>query len=715
MKVRIGIDVGGTFTDAVAINGDTYELIGYLKIPTTHTSKEGVAAGIVNAVRMIMEKYEISPDDVVFIAHGTTQATNALLEGDVAHVGIVGCGNGLEGKKASNDTNIGNIELAKGKFLYTEHEFVDTSKSSVTSDIVKAISSLLNRKCEVIVASGAFSVDDPSKELAIMEECKKMELPSTGSHEISKLYGLKIRTQTAAINASILPKMIETADMTNLSVKKADIKAPLMIMRCDGGVMDVNEVKKRPVLTMLSGPAAGVAGALMYEKISNGIFLEVGGTSTDMSAIKDGQVMIKYAQVGGHKTYVNSLDVRTVGIAGGSMIRLDSKGVVDVGPRSAHIANLPYACFTKDRKLDDAKLRLFCPKEGDPEDYAAFDCEDGFSYTLTVSCAANYLNYVDENCYSRGDRQQAEAALKIAGEYCNMTAEQLAREIMDKAVQRVVEVVEGLIRDYGIEKSFCVLVGGGGGAASVVPYTAEKMGIKHKIARNAEVISPIGVALAMVRDMVERVVLNPTDDDILRIRQEAYNSAVNSGANPDTISVQVEIDTSKNVVRAIATGATQLRTKEIAAKPLTEDEIIEKGKESFGDDISEVKILKSTGQLYVVQGLKMQKSFFGLFTKKEYPVRIIDNEGVVRLQKKSGYAVELRSHKRKDDLGFAIEHMTTYSDGGEEIPDVYILFGKQMKAFTGLITKNQVLSLADVELKMIGEDEKVIAFVTGRK
>src|SRR4028118_2344427 len=125
-KVRVGIDVGGTFTDVVVVDHETREVVSQLKVPTTHSAKEGVALGIINAIERALSELDVSPADVIFIAHSTTQATNALLEGDVARVGIIGVGSGLEGWKAKFDTNVPPIELAPNRFLQTEHRFVSS-------------------------------------------------------------------------------------------------------------------------------------------------------------------------------------------------------------------------------------------------------------------------------------------------------------------------------------------------------------------------------------------------------------------------------------------------------------------------------------------------------------------------------------------------------------------------------------------------------------
>ena len=153
-KVRIGIDVGGTFTDAVVIDNDTYEIIAKKKIPTTHDAVGGVATGIVNIINEILQDNNISPLDVNFIAHGTTQATNALLEGDVAKVGVLGMGTGIDSSTAKSGTHTEDIELAQGKFLKVYNRFVDSKKLNEAL-IEQSIEELKSEGAEVIVASEA--------------------------------------------------------------------------------------------------------------------------------------------------------------------------------------------------------------------------------------------------------------------------------------------------------------------------------------------------------------------------------------------------------------------------------------------------------------------------------------------------------------------------------------------------------------------------------
>ncbi|MBN1512401.1 MAG: hydantoinase, partial [Phycisphaerae bacterium] len=159
-KIRIGIDVGGTFTHAVAVDAATLRLVGRSKVPTTHTAAEGVARGVVDSLLALLKQCGVVPDEVMLIAHSTTQATNALLEGDVATVGIVGMARGAGTWLARRQTAIRPIPLAPGRFLHTHHEFIHSDR--VTEQTVHAaIDALVRKGAEVIVAAEAFSVDDP--------------------------------------------------------------------------------------------------------------------------------------------------------------------------------------------------------------------------------------------------------------------------------------------------------------------------------------------------------------------------------------------------------------------------------------------------------------------------------------------------------------------------------------------------------------------------
>ncbi|MDH3582140.1 MAG: hypothetical protein OEM91_16140, partial [Hyphomicrobiales bacterium] len=367
---RIGIDVGGTFTKAVLIDNATSVIVGRYSVLTTHDDERGVAAGVVEVFQQVLGRSSVNPKDVVFIAHSTTQATNALLEGDIAKVGVIGLAGQAAAALAEPQVSIAPFDIADGRRLQTGNKFL--LLEGLQDDAVTAvIDDLRSEGCEVLVVSSAFGVDDTSSEERVRKLGNDVDLLTTCGHEITRLYGLTKRTKTAVINASILPMMDATATLTEASVKEAGIDAPLMIMRGDGGVMDIREMRRRPALTTLSGPAASVAGALMHLRVSDGIYFEVGGTSTNVGVIRDGRPTITYARIGGHETFINSLDVRVLGIAGGSLLRVRDGKIVDVGPRSAHIAGLGYAAFADPGEIVDPRLELFEPKQGEGADHVA--------------------------------------------------------------------------------------------------------------------------------------------------------------------------------------------------------------------------------------------------------------------------------------------------------------------------------------------------------
>lgn len=703
-RVRIGIDVGGTFTDAVAIDDATQEIIAKAKRPTTHDAKEGVAEGIIEILRDILTENNIAPEEVVFIAHGTTQATNALLEGDVAKVGVIGMGSGFFAGRAASDTDVGDITLAPGKYLRTAHAFIETDEAEpMRAEISRRIDELAEKGAAVIVASEAFGVDHPESERLVMELAGEKGLPSTGGHEVSHLYGLKVRTRTAVINGSLIPRMMETADMTEECVKRINIGAPLMIMRCDGGVMTADEVRRRPILTMLSGLAAGVAGALMYEKLSNGIFLEAGGTSTDISAVRDGRVMVRSGELGGHKMYLRSLDVRTLGVAGGSMIRVENGKITDAGPRSAHIAGLPYEVFSP--KLKNPRLVLISPCGDDEPVFAAAEGADGRRVSLTLAGAANLLGSVPDGDYAGGDREAALAAWRVLGDAMGISAEEAAKQAMDIAASKVRAIVDALVQDYEIPKDAVMLAGGGGSAGVIVPYLGKVMGVPWREVKNAPIISTIGVAMAMVTESVERTVVQPKGEDVKSIRREAIERVMKSGAKEETVEVSVEVDQKANILRAVATGVAELRQGRESGTLPSRAELLETAAKSIGVPSEQVQEIAALGRWHIFDGIRSTKTFG--FENYHHAVRVIDRDGVVRLQREGIGAVLSTKGKLQESLDILLEETTEYGTVGDQMPSLFAYYGEKQLDLSGLATREQVDEVLDMEMDGREKDEPV--------
>ncbi len=702
---RIGIDVGGTFTKAVLIDNAGFEVIGRYSVMTTHSHARGVAAGVVEVFRNVLERSQVNPQDVVFLAHSTTQATNALLEGDVAAVGVIGMASRVESVLARGQSNVKDIELAPGRFLRPSHRFITTDRLDEAL-VRQTLEALRDEGAQVVVASSAFGVDDQSAEELVMRVATELGLAVTGGHEITKLYGLTTRTRTAVINASILPKMIGTANMTEQAVREAGISAPLMIMRGDGGVMDVQEMRRRPVVTMLSGPAASVAGALMYLRVSDGIYFEVGGTSTNIGVIRNGRPTVKHARVGGHDTYVNSLDVRVIGIAGGSMVRVRGNDIHDVGPRSAHIAGLHYAAFARPEDIIEPQIELFRPKDGDPDDYLAIRCLNGERYALTTTCAANILGYAKPGWHAHGNVESARRAFAPLAQRMGSTVEEAARRVLVKAASKVTGVVEDLVREYKLDRDQAVLIGEGGGAASLIPFVAETMKLDFKISQDAEVISSIGVALALVRETIERVIPNPGPEDLQGIKREAFDAAVRLGAAPENVEVTIEVDAQTQRVRAIAMGASEMRAQDMR-KQVSEEEAADIAATSMGLTAENVKLAGATADVRVFQA-QVNERKWRIFTTRRSPVRAVDREGVIRIQRSDGVVTQASASDGLQQLRSLWESVTIYNGDSVIAPDMFVVAGRRIVDLCGITALDQAVAISRSELEGLPPEAPVV-------
>jgi N-methylhydantoinase A/oxoprolinase/acetone carboxylase beta subunit len=414
------------------------------------------------------------------------------------------------------------------------------------------------------------------------------------------------------------------------------------------------------------------------------------------------------ARIGKHRTMLRTLDVRTVAIAGGSLPRFDARArgesaLREVGPRSAHIAGLRYASFTPPEALAGASLSFTKPQAQDPDDYAVLTLYDGTRAAITPTCAANVLGLVPESAFARGDARSARIAFELVAAHFATEPEALARAILTRCTERLRAVIAELVDDYALDARSVELIGGGGGAAAIVPFVAQSLGYEHRIARDAEVISPIGVALALARDVVERTIVNPTPEQIVRVRREAFERVVAAGAAPAFIEVVIEIDTRRNLVRATASGATAA-TAQSARAEAGEGERRAAVARAAHASVGEVVCVAQAGLLEacIVRRRNVDD------------VYIVDGSGVVRLVAPNAFVCRCGVAGLEAVLRRVLDDATSFGDVGRALPDVHLAYGSRVADLGALAEADHVIALATEELRGLEPATPVLIIASHR-
>lgn len=324
IKIGLGIDAGGTYTDAVIYDLDNNITICKAKALTTRWD---FTVGIKEAIENL-DGYYLPLIELVSLS--TTLATNAIVENEGQKVGLL-----LMPPYGHDVTK--NIAYHPKAIIQGQLEISGEEITPINPDEVKAITAQMIEKHHVtaFAVSGYAGSINPEHELNI----KKIIQDETGlfvscGHELSDTLNFQTRAVTAMLNARIIPRLASLLIDLEKVLDRYNISAPVVVVKVDGTLISADMAKRRPVETILSGPAASVAGARHLTGLDDAIVVDMGGTTTDTAAISEGLVRLNEhgSMVGGHRTHVKALDIRTVGLGGDSLI-LYEKGKFKIGPK----------------------------------------------------------------------------------------------------------------------------------------------------------------------------------------------------------------------------------------------------------------------------------------------------------------------------------------------------------------------------------------------
>ena len=333
MAILLGVDTGGTYTDAVLIRNEQDVLASAKALTTRHDLAQGVGA----AVRAVLQQACIAPDSIAMASLSTTLATNALVEGQGGRVALICIGfaeRDVQSHELSDALKGDPVCMLNGGHVHDGSEaapldesallaFLDTHKNDVSGFAVAA----------------QFATRNPAHEQRAMGIIREVTgRPVSASHQLSAKLGGPKRALTALLNARLIGMIDSLIGRAQDVLREIGVLAPMMVVRGDGALMSAAQARARPIETILSGPAASIVGARWLTGAENALVSDIGGTTTDVAMLRNGRPAIdpQGARVGPYRTMVEAVAMRTTGLGGDSEVHIVTEGLqggVTLGPR----------------------------------------------------------------------------------------------------------------------------------------------------------------------------------------------------------------------------------------------------------------------------------------------------------------------------------------------------------------------------------------------
>ena len=329
-ELWIGLDTGGTYTDAVALDGGQ-RVIASAKALTTHWD---LSVGLGAALRSVLSELpQGAQQRISLVSVSTTLATNAVVENRFSPICAILVGfNDRMAAETGIEKQLGGVVVR----VRGGHDPTGTEEQALDEADIEAAVREFGPRVEAFAVAAQFSVRNPEHELRIRERIRALcGKPVTCSHELSAQLNAPKRALTAALNARLVPHIRHLLDAVGQTLERETVRAPLMVVKGDGTLMRASVAIDYPIETVLSGPAASVVGAAFLTGLNDFAVADMGGTTTDVAIIIDGHPVVRVdgAVIGGWRTMVQAIDVHTSGLGGDSEVHFDREARLRVGPR----------------------------------------------------------------------------------------------------------------------------------------------------------------------------------------------------------------------------------------------------------------------------------------------------------------------------------------------------------------------------------------------
>lgn len=355
MPILLGLDTGGTYTDAVLFDPAK----GVLATAKSLTTKHDLAIGLKGAMDGVLTHLPdgVKAAEIALVSMSTTLATNAIVEAHGAPICLILLGYDVKAlERAGLKQALGTDPVI---FVAGGHKPTGDEQVPLDLEAVRQAIQAHAPKVAAFAVSGYFSVRNPAHEIAVRQMIRDMtDKPVTCGHELTSKLDAPRRALTVALNARLIPQLQQLIRAVGGLLTEKGIKAPLMVVKGDGSLIDQQVALTCPVETILSGPAASLVGARHLSGADNVMVSDMGGTTTDIAMLRDGRPVLNKegAVVGGWRTMVEAVAVHTYGLGGDSEVRVDEVHGFMVGPR--RVVPLSLLAHLYPKTLDVLKAQL---------------------------------------------------------------------------------------------------------------------------------------------------------------------------------------------------------------------------------------------------------------------------------------------------------------------------------------------------------------------